>query len=107
MYISNTWDSGSVYTEKGMSHDRPYWISSSGKYAMWHDGHTGADSDWMFGLASNVGGTHQTNDAKMASDEEASCPTSVSDWTGDDTATVSCTIPDNIDKNEQGKKNTI
>ena len=85
----NKWDNGAIYTMGGTRNGRPYWINSQNGYAFWYDGHRGADFDWFFGYATNVG-HDSTSSSKMASDEEAECPPDVADWTNDNSARVTC-----------------
>ena len=74
------WDTNGTYKISGYVNGRPYWMNADRKYAFWHDGHTGPDSDWFFGFAENIGKDWQDRDSLMASNKDTTCPYHVTDW---------------------------
>jgi len=88
IHVINQWDSGSVYQIGGTKNGKAYWTNSAKTYAIWYDGDSGVDFDWMFGDFNDM-----VNDqsGKMYSDKESTCPTDITSWTNDDTARLTCT----------------
>ena len=71
--------SESYYYKNGTSNGRPVWINKANTSAFWHDGHTEASSDWMFGDRKNLGSTFESK-AHMFTDVEVPCPNNQSVW---------------------------
>ena len=88
IYVDNNWTTG-MFTRGGMINGKYYWVDSSRYYAIWYDGHSSYDFDWMFGYFSDLGSTRES-DALMHSDQETTCPHDVSSWTNDYDAIVTC-----------------
>ena len=86
LHISNKWDSGSDYQIGGTFEGKPFWVNNAKNYAMWYDGDSGSDFDWVFGKVEDM----QNGGGEMFSDKESTCPTDITEWTNDSTAKVSC-----------------
>jgi len=77
IHVMNKWDSGSDYQIGGTFEGKSFWGNNATNYAIWYDGDSGADFDWVFGKAEDM----QNHGGEMFSDKKSTCPTDITEWT--------------------------
>ena len=76
--ITNTHFSGGMRMG-GIRNNRNYWVNEAQTFAVWNDGHSGADEDWVFGPFLNLGSS-SSSDGYLFSNTGTDTPCDVADW---------------------------